>query len=198
MDKTVSPPEPAAPRQPSHASSDLTVDIRSGAPTCPRRSALRATPAAAPVNLLAGGPALGIDGPDLLTGRYPGRVAAIASTRPRWASDTTSLTPVRPRTVRLRRKASQSAPSSREAMSRPWTSRSPSALTRPPPARTDQGWQPGGSTQRVTGVAACVAPDGSRALLLGQRPAVLDRDGNQRPLTDLESAGTCGQDPAGS
>jgi hypothetical protein len=57
--------------------------------------------------------------------------------------------------------------------------------------RTGQGWQPAGATMRVTGVAACVTPDGSRALLLGQRPAVLDRAGNQRPLTDLELAGAC-------
>jgi len=55
-------------------------------------------------------------------------------------------------------------------------------------SRTGQGWQPAGATMRVTGVAACVTPDGSRALLLGQRPAVLDHDGNQRSLTDLDSA----------
>jgi len=57
--------------------------------------------------------------------------------------------------------------------------------------RTGQGWQPAGATKRVTGVAACLTPNGSRALLLGQRPAVLDHDGNQRSLTDLDSAGAC-------
>jgi hypothetical protein len=57
--------------------------------------------------------------------------------------------------------------------------------------RTGHGWQPAGATMRVTGVAACVTPDGSRALLVGQRPAVLDRAGNQRSLTDLNSAGAC-------
>jgi hypothetical protein len=57
--------------------------------------------------------------------------------------------------------------------------------------RTDKGWRPAGTTMRVAGVAACVTPDGSRALLLGQRPAVLDHDGDQRSLSDLESAGAC-------
>ena len=57
--------------------------------------------------------------------------------------------------------------------------------------RTDRGWQPVGAPRRVTGPAACVAPDGARALLLGGRPAVLDREGDQRELTDLESAGDC-------
>jgi len=56
---------------------------------------------------------------------------------------------------------------------------------------TGPGWRPVGAVMRVTGVTACVTPDGSRALLLGQRPAVLDRDGNQRSLTDLDSAGAC-------
>jgi hypothetical protein len=57
--------------------------------------------------------------------------------------------------------------------------------------RTGQGWQPASAAMRVSGVAACVTPDGSRAFLLGQRPAVLDHDGNQRSLTDLASAGAC-------
>jgi hypothetical protein len=57
--------------------------------------------------------------------------------------------------------------------------------------RTDQGWQPTGGTVSITGLAACLTPDGSRALLLGQRPAVLDHNGNQRPWTDLDSASVC-------
>jgi len=42
----------------------------------------------------------------------PGTVAPIASTRPACASAVTSLTPVRPRAVSARTKASQPAPSS--------------------------------------------------------------------------------------
>ena len=57
--------------------------------------------------------------------------------------------------------------------------------------RADDGWRQAGKTMPVAGLSACVAPDGRRALLLGQRPVVLDRDGGQRPWTDLESAGAC-------
>jgi hypothetical protein len=57
--------------------------------------------------------------------------------------------------------------------------------------RADDGWRQAGKTMPVAGLSSCVAPDGRRALLLGQRPVVLDRDGGQRPWTDLESAGAC-------
>jgi hypothetical protein len=53
----------------------------------------------------------------------------MASTRPRWASETTNLTPDSPRALSDRRKASQPAPSSLAATSRPRTSRPPSPLT---------------------------------------------------------------------
>jgi hypothetical protein len=52
------------------------------------------------------------------------------------------------------------------------------------------GWRPAGATVPVRGGGACVAGDG-RALLLGQPPAILHRDGRQEPITDLEDAGTC-------
>jgi hypothetical protein len=42
----------------------------------------------------------------------------------------------------------------------------------------------------VSGDGACVAGDGN-ALLLGQPPAILHRDGRQEPITDLQDAGTC-------
>jgi hypothetical protein len=49
----------------------------------------------------------------------PGRVAAIASTRPGCASLVTRQTPLRPRATNERRKASQAAPSSLVTTSRP-------------------------------------------------------------------------------
>jgi hypothetical protein len=58
-------------------------------------------------------------------------------------------------------------------------------------SRTGSGWRPAGATVRVDGLGACVAPDGRRALLLGQRPMVIDRRGVKRPWTDLVSAGAC-------
>src|SRR5881397_708651 len=66
----------------------------------------------------------------------PGRVAAIASTRPGCASLVTSRTPERPRATSERRKASQAAPSSLVTTSRPSDSRKPSRLT--PTACTTQ------------------------------------------------------------
>jgi len=52
------------------------------------------------------------------------------------------------------------------------------------------GWRPAGTTVPVAGVDACVADDG-RALLLGQSPAILHRDGRLEPVTGLEHAGAC-------
>jgi hypothetical protein len=49
----------------------------------------------------------------------------------------------------------------------------------------------------VAAVAACVDPDGRYALLLGQRPALLDHDGRQYPVTDLDRAGTCARAASG-
>lgn len=57
-------------------------------------------------------------------------------------------------------------------------------------------WRPA-ATARVAGFVACVAPDGGRALLLGQRPALLDRTGAQHPITDLVSGGACAFAAAG-
>jgi len=56
--------------------------------------------------------------------------------------------------------------------------------------RQPGGWRPAGTTVPVAGVDACVADDG-RALLLGQSPAILHRDGRLEPVTDLEHAGAC-------
>jgi hypothetical protein len=50
--------------------------------------------------------------------------------------------------------------------------------------------RPAGAPVPVRGGGACVAGD-DRALLLGQPPAILHRDGRQEPITDLEDAGTC-------
>jgi hypothetical protein len=55
-------------------------------------------------------------------------VAAIEETSPAWASLVTSRTPVRPRAVRSRKKASQPAPSSLVVTWTPRISRCPSAL----------------------------------------------------------------------
>ena len=66
----------------------------------------------------------------------PGRVAAIASTRPGCASELTSLTPASPRATRPRMNASQAAPSSAVTTSRPSDSRKPSWFT--PTAWTTQ------------------------------------------------------------
>jgi hypothetical protein len=59
------------------------------------------------------------------------------------------------------------------------------------------GWRPAGLTIHVAGATACVGPDGQRALLVGQRPALVDRAGHQEPVTDLELAGTCALGSAG-
>jgi hypothetical protein len=65
--------------------------------------------------------------------------------------------------------------------------------------RRERGWVLDPITQAtpVSGVDSCVSPDGQHAILLGQRPAVLGRDGRQTPITDLESAGTCAWAGAG-
>ena len=54
---------------------------------------------------------------------------AIASTRPRCASEITNVTPASPRATRPRRNANQPAPSSVVITSKPRISRWPSALT---------------------------------------------------------------------
>ena len=63
-----------------------------------------------------------------LPGR-PGQRGADRGDQPGWASEMTSCTPDRPRATSPRRNASQPAPSSAEATSRPRISRCPSALT---------------------------------------------------------------------
>ena len=50
-------------------------------------------------------------------------VLSMAATRPLWASEMTSLTPVSPRSTRLRRKPSQAASSSEVKVARPRISR---------------------------------------------------------------------------
>ena len=59
----------------------------------------------------------------------PGRFAAIASTRPVWASEVTSRTPVSPRATRSASSPFQAAELSVVATRSPKTSRCPSALT---------------------------------------------------------------------
>jgi hypothetical protein len=63
--------------------------------------------------------------------------------------------------------------------------------------RRGAGWQPGEPGVPVAGTTSCVRPDGESAVLIGQRPAVLDRGGRQEPVTDLELAGTCALAGAG-
>ncbi|GIH08300.1 hypothetical protein Rhe02_63670 [Rhizocola hellebori] len=63
--------------------------------------------------------------------------------------------------------------------------------------RDDAGWRVTGSPVQVAGGTACLHPDGSQALLIGQRPVLLDRTGAQTPVTDLERAGTCALTRAG-
>ena len=58
-------------------------------------------------------------------------------------------------------------------------------------SRTAGAWRMTGAMSRVTGFLACVAPDGSRAVLLGQRPALLDRAGGVLSVTDLVTGGAC-------
>jgi hypothetical protein len=64
-------------------------------------------------------------------------------------------------------------------------------------SRTGATWQETGDPAAVTGVSACLAPDGSRSLLLGPAPMLLHRDGRREPLTDLDHAGTCALAMAG-
>jgi hypothetical protein len=63
--------------------------------------------------------------------------------------------------------------------------------------RDGEGWRPAGTAERVVGAVACLDPDGSRALIVGQRPILLDRTGSRAPVTDLERAGTCALTRAG-
>jgi hypothetical protein len=58
---------------------------------------------------------------------------------------------------------------------------------------TAGGWRadPGGAIP-VAGSAACLAPDGDRAMLLGGPPLVRTRDGHTRPVTDLDYVSDCG------
>ncbi|HET9143368.1 hypothetical protein, partial [Actinophytocola sp.] len=57
--------------------------------------------------------------------------------------------------------------------------------------RDTAGWQPAPESIAVTGTTSCLSPDGSAAMLLGQRPTVLDHTGRGQPVTDLELAGAC-------
>lgn len=57
--------------------------------------------------------------------------------------------------------------------------------------RGPAGWQPAATSIPVAGSTSCLQPNGDRALLIGQRPTVLDRGGGHAPVTDLELAGTC-------
>jgi hypothetical protein len=57
--------------------------------------------------------------------------------------------------------------------------------------RTAAGWRPVGSVARVAGFHSCVSPDGGHALLLAQRPALLDRTGTLTPVTDLVGGSVC-------
>lgn len=59
----------------------------------------------------------------------PGRFAAIASTRPRWASEVTSSTPDRPRATRSAKNPFQACPVSLVTTFSPRTSRWPSVYT---------------------------------------------------------------------
>lgn len=52
-------------------------------------------------------------------------------------------------------------------------------------------WLPDGSAFRVTGRSACLAPNGRQALMLGDRPVLLDRTGQVRSVTDLRYASSC-------
>jgi hypothetical protein len=61
-----------------------------------------------------------------------------------------------------------------------WFDRDPSA-----------GWRQAGQTMTVKGLRACVSPDGQRAVLIGQRPVLLDRAGTQTPIGDLVAGGAC-------
>lgn len=58
-------------------------------------------------------------------------------------------------------------------------------------ARRNDVWRLMGTAAAVAGVTACVHPDGQRALLVGQRPTVLDQNGEQQPISDLDQAGMC-------
>ncbi|GID30002.1 hypothetical protein [Paractinoplanes brasiliensis] len=58
--------------------------------------------------------------------------------------------------------------------------------------RTTAGWQPDPRPTLVAGSAACLAPDGASAMLLGTRPALRSRDGARRLVTDLDYASDCG------
>jgi len=53
------------------------------------------------------------------------------------------------------------------------------------------GWQPTAPSLPVAGATSCLQPDGDHALLIGQRPTILERGGGQADVTDLELAGTC-------
>jgi len=57
--------------------------------------------------------------------------------------------------------------------------------------RRDGRWRPSGLTVTITGGGSCVSPDGTLALLLGQRPALLDRAGSLKPVGQLKFASDC-------
>ncbi|HET8640721.1 MAG TPA: hypothetical protein VFM37_02220 [Pseudonocardiaceae bacterium] len=57
--------------------------------------------------------------------------------------------------------------------------------------RTADGWRPAGPAIPVAGSGSCVAPGGRQAILLGQRPQLIDRHGGLVPLSGLNTAGTC-------
>jgi hypothetical protein len=55
------------------------------------------------------------------------------------------------------------------------------------------GWRPEPDAPvPVTGSSACLGPDGDRAMLLGDRPAVRFRDGHTQSVTDLDYVSDCG------
>jgi hypothetical protein len=57
---------------------------------------------------------------------------------------------------------------------------------------TADGWRPDpGAVVPVVGSSACLAPDGNRAMLLGDRPAVRFRDGHTEPISELEFVSDC-------
>jgi hypothetical protein len=58
---------------------------------------------------------------------------------------------------------------------------------------TPGGWRLSAPVVTVPGPRehACVSPDGRTALLLGAAPSLLDRDGYQMRITEIENAGAC-------
>jgi hypothetical protein len=57
--------------------------------------------------------------------------------------------------------------------------------------RDATGWRPAGAPVPVTGSSACLSADGGRAMVLGGRPAVLDRTGRSTPVGGFDFASDC-------